>query len=353
MTIIRKILDTGFRIIDRGRPLAKLRPVLSAVDELFFGTDKVNSVPHISDYIDLKRYMTFVILGLVPAVAGAVYFWGLRVLLVIGVSYAFGGLIEVAFAIARKKEIHEGFLVTGLIFPLVLPPSIPLWAVALGSMFGVTFGKEVFGGTGRNIFNPAIVGRIFLSVCFPGIMTTTWPVPYSGGLGGFLRYGVDSLTLATPLTAFRSEHSLLPWVDLLWGQGGGCIGETFRLGIIIGGVFLLVTRISNWRIPLAYLGTILLFSCIGNGLAPERFAPPLFQLLSGGLLLGALFMATDPVTCPFTRGGKWIGGILLGVLTLLIRSISGYVEGVMFSILMINALSPLIDHIVLAIRYRR
>ncbi|PIQ89352.1 MAG: RnfABCDGE type electron transport complex subunit D, partial [Candidatus Omnitrophica bacterium CG11_big_fil_rev_8_21_14_0_20_42_13] len=199
MKIVRKILDLSFQLIEKNKILAKFKPVLHAADGFFFGVDKLNIVPHITDYIDLKRYMSFVIIGLLPSVLASIYFWGWRVILVILTSYIFGGMIEVAFAVVRKKEIHEGFLVTGMIFPLILPPSVPLWAVALGVMFGVFFGKEVFGGTGKNVFNPAIVGRIFLTICFPQIMTTTWPKPYIGGLGGFMRLSVDSVTSATPL----------------------------------------------------------------------------------------------------------------------------------------------------------
>lgn len=353
MKIVRRILDASFKLLAKNKILAKFKPVLTAADGALFGTDKLNTVPHIADYIDIKRYMSFVIVALLPVVAASIYFWGLRVILVILVSYVFGGMVEVAFAVVRKKEIHEGFLVTGLIFPLVLPPSIPLWIVALGIMFGVFFGKEVFGGTGKNIFNPAIVGRIFLTVCFPQIMTVTWPRPYIGGLAGFTKFGVDTITGATPLTAFRGENIISPWAELLFGYGGGCIGEVFRLGIILGGIFLIAARIVNWRLPFSYLLSVAIFSFIGHKFLPLKFAPAYFQLLSGGLLFGAMFMATDPVTCPFTRAGKWAGGVILGLLTVLIRTFSGYVEGVMFSILLMNAFSPLIDHIVLSIRYRK
>ena len=352
MKIVRKALDISFKLVEKSKFLSKFKPVLIAADGFFFGVEKVNSVPHISDYIDIKRYMSFVIIALIPVLCASVYFWGLRVILVILVSYIAGGAVEVAFAVVRKKEIHEGFLVTGLIFPLILPPSIPLWVVALGVMFGVFFGKEVFGGTGKNIFNPAVVGRIFLTISFPQIMTLGWPKPYIGGLGGFTKFSADAVTAATPLTAFRGDNVLASFSNLLFGFSGGCIGEVFRLGIIIGGIFLIITRIVNWRLPLSYLASVAIFSLIGNNLAPLKFAPPGFQLLTGGLLFGAMFMATDPVTSPFTKAGKWVGGVLLGLLTVLIRALSGYVEGVMFSILLMNAFAPLIDHIVLAVKYR-
>jgi RnfABCDGE-type electron transport complex D subunit len=354
MQLIKNTINNLYSLIDKNKYFNKFRPVLIARDEFFFGTDKVTTLPHIVDSLDIKRFMSCVIVALIPVTLASVYFWGLRVLAVITVSYIFGGLVEVAFAISRKKEIHEGFLVTGLIFPLILPPTLPLWMVAVGVMFGVLFGKEAFGGTGRNIFNPAIVGRIFLSIAFPKIMTMHWQVPFSSGLGGLLRYqNIDAITSATPLTVFKNQGIITAYPDLLLGLNAGCIGETFRIGIIIGGLFLILIKIVDWRIPLAYLFTVVIFPFLSNHTLQTKFAPPLFQILSGGLLLGAFFMATDPVTSPFTKPGRWIAGILLGILTVLIRGLSGYVEGVMFSILLVNAFGPLIDTMVLKARYRR
>lgn len=356
MRLIKNKIEGLYGILEKNVYLNNLRPIFFALDEALFGTDKLNSLPHIADRIDIKRFMTMVIIALVPATVASVYFWGLRMLTVIAVSYIFGGLVEVAFAIVRKKEIHEGFLVTGLIFPLILPPTVPLWVVAVGVVFGVLFGKEVFGGTGRNIFNPAIVGRIFLSVAFPKLMSSNWQMPFTSGLGGFLHYqnNIDAVASATPLALLKNQGIATPYINMLFGQSTGCIGETFRIGLIIGGLFLVFTRIIDWRIPLTYLSTILVFSGLNNYIFHNNnIAPPVFQLLSGGLLLGAFFMATDPVTSPFTKIGRWIQGVLLGLLTVLIRSFSGYVEGVMFSILLLNVFSPLIDTLVLNIRYRK
>lgn len=355
MQFVKKTLDSLHTLTKKNKLLSKFQPILIALDEFFFGTDKVSTLPHIVDNLDIKRFMTFVIIALIPATLASIYFWGLRVLVVILVSYTFGGLIETVFAMARKKEIHEGFLVTGLIFPLTLPPTVPLWVVAIGVMFGVVFGKEVFGGTGRNVFNPAIVGRIFLTIAFPKIMTVYWQEPFRTGLGGFIHYqnSIDTITSATPLTVFKSQSIIPSYLSLLFGQNAGCIGETFRIGIILGGLFLIFIKISDWRIPLSYLSTVIIFPILSNNLFHTKFAPPLFQLLSGGLLLGAFFMATDPVTTPFTKLGRWIAGILLGLLTVLIRGLSGYVEGVMFSILLVNAFTPLIDTLVLNVRYRK
>lgn len=354
MKFLENILRNLNEMSRKNKLLGLFKPLLSATDEFFFGTDKVTSVPHMLDHMDIKRFMSFVIIALVPCVAASIYFWGYRVIAIILVSYICGGIVETIFAITRKKEIHEGFLVTGLIFPLILPPTVPLWVVAVGVIFGVIFGKEVFGGTGRNIFNPAIVGRIFLSVAFPKIMTVHWQDPFTSGLGGFLRYrGVDAVTMATPLTLFKNSGTIVSYANLLFGQNSGCIGETFRIGLVLGGLFLVLVKIVDWRIPLAYLATAFVSPLLFNHLFHTNFAPGLFQILSGGLILGAFFMATDPVTSPFTKAGKWIAGILLGLLTVLIRGLSGYVEGVMFSILLVNAFTPLIDTLVLNVRYRK
>jgi len=261
--------------------------------------------------------------------------------MMIAVSYIAGGLVEVIFAIVRKKEIHEGFLITGLIFPLVLPPTTPLWIVAVGIVFGTLFGKEVFGGTGRNIFNPALVGRLFVTIAFPAIMTTNWQMPFA-----------DAITSATPLSVYKTTGVSSSSFDLILGMTAGSMGETFRVGIILGGLFLMLTKVSNWRIPVSYIGTVFLFALAGNHFLPEKIAPPMFQVLAGGLLFGAMFMATDPITSPFTRAGKYTFGIMCGVLTVLIRSFSGCVEGVMFSIVITNAFTPIIDQIVLTLKYR-
>lgn len=354
MKFLKKTLDNLQNLIAKNKYLSKLKPVLNAGDEIFFGTDKVTTLPHIVDYMDIKRFMSLVIIALLPVTIASVYFWGLRVLAIIAVSYIFGGMVEVAFAIARKKEIHEGFLVTGLIFPLILPPTVPLWVVAIGIVFGVIFGKEVFGGTGRNIFNPAIVGRIFLTIAFPHIMTVHWQMPFTQGLGGFLHYqNIDAVAMATPLALFKTQGVITPYWQLFLGQNAGCIGETCRIALIGGGLFLILTKIIDWRIPLACLSSVVLYTFLSNHVFHTNFAPPLFQLLSGGLLLGAFFMATDPVTSTFTKRGRWITGILMGILVVLIRGLSGYVEGVMFSILLINVFNPLIDILVLKIKYKK
>ena len=338
MKLVRLLLDRLYKI-----PVVnKAEPLIEAVDAALFGTDETTrGVPHIVDSIDTKRYMSCAIAAIVPATLASIYFYGLSAILIIAVSYTAGFFVEFIFAVVRKHKIHEGFLVTGLIFPVVLPPTTPLWVVAVGVMFGVLFGKEVFGGTGRNIFNPALVGRLFITMAFPAIMTTSWRMPFT-----------DAITSATPLAVYKTTGSMASISDLLIGNTAGSMGETCRIAIIIGGLFLIFTKASNWRIPVSYIGSVFIFGAIGNHFLPASIAPPVFQVFTGGLLFGAMFMATDPVTSPFTRAGKYTFGILCGILTILIRSFSGYVEGVMFSIVFMNGLAPLIDHVVLALKYR-
>jgi Na+-transporting NADH:ubiquinone oxidoreductase subunit B/electron transport complex protein RnfD len=337
-----KRLRALFESLAGARLLRPFKPVVQTIGGILLGSHETTvEAPHIRDRIEIKRYMSVVILALMPATVAAVVFFGWKVVAMIAVSYAVGGVIEVLFAIIRKREIEEGFLVTGLIFPLILPPTAPLWMVAVGSAFGVFFGKEVFGGTGRNIFNPALVGRIFITIAFPELMSARWVKPFT-----------DAVTSATPLGLFKAARQLTPLRDLLFGQVTGSIGELFRIGVIAGGLFLILTRVANWRVPLAYLGSVALFSAVGSLAAPAVFAPPQFQLLAGGLLFGAFFMATDPVSSPSTRGGKWVFGLICGIVTLLIRTFSGFTEGVMFSILFMNAFAPLLDTIVLNVKYR-
>jgi len=338
MKFVRSILDMLYKV-----PVVnKAEPLIEAVDAALFGTaDTTRGTPHIVDSIDTKRYMSCAIAAIIPATLASIYFYGLNAIMIIAVSYIAGFSVEFIFAVIRKHKIHEGFLVTGLIFPLVLPPTTPLWVVAVGVIFGVLFGKEMFGGTGRNIFNPALVGRLFITIAFPAIMTTRWQVP-----------STDAITSATPLAVYKTTAVMASIPDLLVGNTTGSMGETCRIAIIIGGLFLMFTKVGNWRIPVSYIGTVFVFAAIGNRFLPGSIAPPVFQVLTGGLLFGALFMATDPVTSPFTQPGKYTFGIMCGILTVLIRSFSGYVEGVMFSIVIMNALTPLIDHIVLMLKYR-
>jgi Na(+)-translocating NADH:ubiquinone oxidoreductase B subunit len=266
-----------------------------------------------------------------------------------------GGAVEVAFAVIRKEPIAEGFLVTGLIFPLVLPPAIPLWMVAVGCAFGVFVGKEIFGGTGRNLFNPAIVGRCFLVLAYPSAMSSSWVEPGHGITGRLLEYvsssNVEAMTSATPL--IHAKHGLEDMSHMVLGLDiAGCLGETSGLMIICGGIFLLLTKVSNFRTVVGILASAIAFQAILHGVNPEQYAPAIWHLFAGGLLFGAFFMATDPVSSPSTNEGKWIYGILIGFIVILIRNFSGYVEGVMFAILLGNIVAPIIDEMVFSVRLR-
>ena len=326
-----------FKKLQGMKILRPMHSVLVTLEGIFTGTEEVAlEAPHIREHLEIKRFMGVAILGLLPSLVAAVIFFGPYVLACVLVSYVVGGIIEVSFALIRKREIEEGFLVTGLIFPLILPPTTPLWVVAVGVAVGVFFGKEVFGGTGRNIFNPALVGRLFITIGFPGIMSSRWLVPFS-----------DAITSATPLAVFKSAGTMPPYVDMLLGQVAGSMGEVFRIGIIAGGILLIITRVTNWRIPVFYLATVAAVSWIGNIFLPTTIAPPLFQLLAGGLLFGAFFMATDPITSTATRAGKVVFGIGCGLVTVVVRSFTGFTEGVMFSIVFMNAFAPWIDSIVI------
>lgn len=356
MKILLQLFEKVRPIFEDGGKLSSMRPLYEAIENFFFApSSRALHAPFSRDPLDIKRYMTMVIIGLLPCVAASLYFFGLRVIPMIIVSYMAGGIVEVAFAVIRKEPIAEGFLVTGLIFPLVLPPTTPLWMVAVGCMFGVFVGKEIFGGTGRNLFNPAIVGRCFLVLAYPAAMSSSWVEPGKGITGRLLEYisssNVEALTSATPLIE-ASKHGLEDMSHLVLGSVSGCLGETSGLMIICGGIFLLLTKVSNFRTVVGILASAVAFQAILHGVNSEQYAPAIWHLFAGGLLFGAFFMATDPVSSPSTNEGKWIYGILIGSIVILIRNFSGYVEGVMFAILLGNIAAPIIDEVVFKVRLR-
>ena len=349
------------RILDKVRPAFEgdgrfsfFKPLFDAFDAFCFSDPATTRVaPFARDSLDVKRYMSIVIIGLIPATLAGLYFFGLRILPVIAVSYIAGGVVEVIFGLVRKESINEGFLVTGLIFPLVLPPGIPLWIVGVGMALGVLIGKEVFGGTGHNIFNPALVGRAIIAVGYAKPMTSTWIEPGTGLWGNLGSYVTpDAVTIATPLVQAK-QQIYEPIANMFWGNVSGCIGETCAAAILIGGVFLLVMRIANWRTVVGILGSFVVLNVIMRALSPGSFSPVGFILLAGGLLFGAFFMATDPVSSPITNPAKWAYGIFIGCVTLLIRSMTVYTEGVMFAILLGNIFGPLFDEVVFRFRFRR
>ncbi len=287
--------------------------------------------PHLWKGLSVSQIMYFVVYALLFPAGAAVYFFGYHALSVMGVSIGAAILTEYLCKRLRGKPfVMDGSaIVTGLLFALVLPPTMSLWMVALGSIFAIAIVKEAFGGLGHNIFNPALAARAFMSVSFPMKMTS-WVRP--------MGFGVDAITSATPLSesfAWQAGQTSL-YQAMFLGNTAGSIGETSALLILIGGAFLIGRGVINWRIPAIYIGTVALIA-LGFG------EDPLFHILAGGLMLGAFFMATDYVTSPLTNRGKIIFSVALGVLTMIIRHFAGMPEGVCYSILFMNAITPLID----------
>ncbi|MBT3274815.1 MAG: RnfABCDGE type electron transport complex subunit D [Spirochaetales bacterium] len=357
MRIIDKALEKIRPMFGPDTKLSRLLPVFEAVDTIiraaYVRTDRF---PFGRDAMDVKRYMSLAIIALTPSFLASLYFFGWRMILLLAVSYVAGGTVEVLFSFIRKEEVNEGFLVTGFIFPLILPPGLPLWVVAVGVIFGTIVGKEIFGGTGRNLFNPALVGRIFLALGYPALMTSAWIEPVAGTWGRlgspFTIRAVDAVTSATPLVAAKGGVITAP-LDLFLGSSLGSAGETSALAIILGGVFLVAVGIANWKTVLSILISFAGLNALLRAISPDAVAPVWFNLMSGGLLFGTFFMATDPVSGPVTRAGKWAYGIIIGSVTILIRSFSGFVEGMMFAILFGNICAPLIDEVVIRLRMRR
>lgn len=357
MKVLLKIFEKVRPAFEQGGRLGVFKPVYEAMENFFFAPSATTpAAPYARDPLDIKRLMSMVIVALLPCLVASFYFFGWRLVAMIIVSYAAGGAVEVIFAMVRKESINEGFLVTGMLFPLILPPTLPLWMVAVGVAFGVFVGKELFGGTGRNIFNPAIVGRCFLALAYPAAMSGNWTTAGTGLTGRMLQYvttsNIDAVSQATPLVLAK-QGNLVELSHMFLGNTSGSIGETSALAIIAGGVFLLFTRVANWRTVVSTLGSSALLAALLHYTHPEKFAPALWHLCAGGLLFGAFFMATDPVTSPVTNSGKWLYGMIIGVVTLLIRNFTGYVEGVMFAILLGNIVAPILDEIAFKVRLRR
>ena len=295
----------------------------------------INISPHVFSPVDTRSLMKGVIKSLVPAIAASLYFFRLQALGVILASVAGCVVTEYLFQKLRKKPIEirdYSALLTGLLLALVLPPALPLWMAFLGGAFAIAFGKEIFGGLGHNIFNPALLARAFLMAAFP-VALTTWNAPVT----------LDAMTTATPLGLAKFSQTSTPYLHLFLGNTGGCIGETSALALIIGFIYLLYRKIIDYRIPVAYIATAAVFALITHLIAPGKYMGPIFHVLAGGLLIGAVFMATDPVTSPVTSKGRWIFGIGCGLVTMVIRLWGGLPEGVMYSILLMNACTPLIN----------
>jgi len=287
---------------------------------------------------------------LAPIVAAASYFFGVSALLVIAAAVA--GAVAVERAFGRGGTLADGSAaITGLLLGLTLPAGMPMWMAFLGGAVGIGFGKLVFGGLGQNVFNPALIGRAFLQAAFPAAITT-WPRVGGGWLAlrgdnfawPFTRAArVDFVTAATPLGVMKFEHHGTDVWSLVIGRTGGSLGETAGLLILLCGAYLAWKRYLDWRTPVSIFATVAGFAAVIHAIDPARYPGPLFMLFSGGLMLGAVYMATDPVTSPITRPGKWLFGFGVGGLVVLIRVWGGLPEGVMYAILIMNALVPFID----------
>ncbi|MDR3212427.1 MAG: NADH:ubiquinone reductase (Na(+)-transporting) subunit B [Azoarcus sp.] len=392
---LRAYLDSIEHHFTKGGRFEKLFALYEATDTFLYRPASVTrSTAHVRDGIDLKRMMILVWFATFPAMFfgmwnvgfqansayatdtalleaarqsnwhvwlisclagfdpgslwdnflhGAVYFLPIYL-----VTFAVGGLWEVLFAMVRGHEVNEGFFVTSVLFALILPPTIPLWQVALGISFGIVIAKEVFGGTGKNFLNPALAGRAFLFFAYPAQIS-----------GDAVWRAVDGFTGATPLAQAASDGiGGMDWLNAFYGFVPGSIGEVGTLAILIGGVALLVMRIASWRIVAGvFLGTMglsLLFNAIGSATNPMFAVPWHWHLVMGGFAFGAFFMATDPVSAAMTHTGKWIFGLLIGVMVVLIRVVNpAFPEGMMLAILFGNLCAPLIDHFVVSANIKR
>jgi len=303
----------------------------------------VSVSPHIRGGENVPKIMVQVLIALLPAAIAAVWFYGFHALRVMALCTAGCITVEVLWNAVAKRPLGTwkdgSAALTGLLLAMNLSAGVPWWICLLGSLLAIGLGKQIFGGLGFNPFNPALVARVALLIGFPQLMTT-WVRPQPGSLTG-----LDALTRATPLAMTAGEIAQQPHIlsDLFFGNVGGCLGETSALALILGGLFLLVRKLIKWQVPVAFIGTVALISGIAHSINPELTAPPLFQVLAGGLLIGAFFMATDMVTSPMTASGALIFGFGCGLITSVIRIWGSYPEGVSFSILFMNALTPLID----------
>lgn len=390
MSRLRRLLDRSQPLFTKGGPYERYNALFEVVDTFFYTpADVTGNAPHIRDGINVKRVMACVVIAALPCVLMALWNTGYQantVLAVVGLESApgwrgavidglgtgydpdsiwanvshgllyflpiylitlvTGGLWEAIFAAVRNHEINEDFLVTSLLFALTLPPSIPLWQVALGISFGVVIAKEVFGGTGKNFLNPALAGRAFIFFAFPAQLSgdSVWTV-------------VDGYTGATPL-ALAAVGGLeavmnagITWSQSFFGQLQGSLGETSTLACLLGAAFLLYSQVASWRIMAGVLAgmiiTALLFNLIGSQTNPMFALPWHWHLVLGGFAFGMVFMATDPVTAAMTDAGRWIYGLLIGFLTIAIRVANpAYPEGIMLAILFANIFAPLIDYFV-------
>jgi electron transport complex protein RnfD len=314
----------------------------------------VSTSPFLKDSDTTPKIMMTVVYTLIPIVLVSIYYFGLAALLVILTAIFSCMFTEWLFNKPqdRLKSLKDGSaLITGLLLALTLPPGFPLWMVFVGGVVAIGMGKAMWGGLGQNIFNPALLGRAFLQAAFPTAITT-WSPPdgrymalrgTNSAMPFFQTENIDAVSGATPLSLMKFDHLPTNTLDLLLGSTGGSLGETCAFILILAGIYLLIKKIINWRIPLSILLTVTVFSGAFYLFNPEIYPSPIFMILSGGLLLGTVYMATDLVTSPITPKGTWIFGIGIGILIVVIRIWGGLPEGVMYAILFMNMSTPLIN----------
>ena len=369
-----RIVNTSEKLTNKfktNKGLSHFYALFDAIDKFLLTPNHITCKgSHIRDAVDMKRLMITVMIALIPPLFFGFWnsgyqhflsygmhaaFWKcfwfgfLKWLPIVLVTYISGLAVEIIFAQIRKEDVAEGFFVTGMLIPMILPPEIPLWIVALATIFATLFAKEVFGGTGYNFLNPALVARTFIFFAYPSVIS---------GDSVWIADKADAFSGATPLANVALHNlSMLPSAkDMFIGTIPGCLGETSTLAILLGALLLIASNVASWRTMLSIivggLSAGYLFNIIDT--SPAMTIPPYYHLLMGGFMFGAVFMATDPVTSPHTNTGKIIYGLLIGIMTVVIRVCNkGYAEGMMLSILLMNVFTPLIDYMSIQINISR
>ncbi|HLW20702.1 MAG TPA: NADH:ubiquinone reductase (Na(+)-transporting) subunit B [Cyclobacteriaceae bacterium] len=393
MKFLRDLLDKQKPLFQKGGKLESLYYLYEAGETFMFSPNHTTSIKgtQVKDAIDLKRLMITVVIAMIPCLVFGIYNTGHQHFLAVGetaslgdkfllglqlvlpiviVAYAAGGIVEAVFAVIRKHPINEGFLVTGMLIPLIVPPTIPLWQVALATIFAVVIAKEVFGGTGMNVLNVAMTARAFLYFAYPAQISgdEVWtyigdktPVDgYSGATALNVAYqsSADGRVITTALDTHNASlmDNMYSFGNMFFGFIPGSIGETSTLMVLIGAAILIVAGVGSWKIMASAFAGTYVMGVIMNLLAVNEYMalPAHYHLILGGVAFGIVFMATDPVTATHTETGKWIYGFLIGVLTVIIRVTNpAYPEGIMLAVLFMNVFAPLIDFYVVKANKKR